>query len=230
MIFVAANVGLVGLLHSVHPYVRSVSDSHPAIAWYVTGSILFTMMMAVAIVGAIGRDRIVSIRSLLQSLHIRSLSRRDLAYSLGGVIGVYVLTAIIALVLTTGTGTSIDQSLLSDLGTRVRYIDLSPLENRHRWILLIWLPMYLLNISGEECLWRGVVQARLSTRHRWWICGLLWWWFHWPFGLTAMAILLPLMFVVPWVFDQTRNTTTGILIHGMFNGPLFIASAMDWLP
>ena len=37
---------------------------------------------------------------------------------------------------------------------------------------------------------------------------------------------LPALLIIPYIFDKTRNTLTGIFIHALFNGPAFIAIAL----
>ncbi|WP_373418506.1 CPBP family intramembrane glutamic endopeptidase [Roseinatronobacter sp. S2] len=86
--------------------------------------------------------------------------------------------------------------------------------------------MFFFNIVGEEILWRGYLQRRLSARNGWLICACLWWMFHLPFGLDLMIMLLPVTIIVPYVFHKTQSTLACVFIHGMYNGPLFIAIAL----
>lgn len=106
------------------------------------------------------------------------------------------------------------------------FVNLSPLQGMERLLLLVWLPMFFFNIVGEEILWRGYIQARITARNGWLICAGLWWLFHLPFGLDLMIMLLPITIVVPYVFERTRSTLACVFIHGIYNGPLFVAIAL----
>jgi hypothetical protein len=53
--------------------------------------------------------------------------------------------------------------------------------------------------------------------------------FHAPFGLDLMLMLIPIIVIVPYIFHKTNNTTIGIFIHGLLNGPTFVAVALGLL-
>lgn len=60
--------------------------------------------------------------------------------------------------------------------------------------------MFFFNIVGEELLWRGYVQARLTHKQAWILCSLFWFFFHLPFGFDLLVMLLPVIIVIPYVF------------------------------
>lgn len=39
-------------------------------------------------------------------------------------------------------------------------------------------------------------------------------------------MMVPVIIIIPFVFYKTDNTLTGIFIHGVYNGPAFVAVAM----
>ena len=39
-------------------------------------------------------------------------------------------------------------------------------------------------------------------------------------------MLLPLLYIEPYVVQKTQNTWTGVFLHGVINGPSFIAIAL----
>ena len=47
--------------------------------------------------------------------------------------------------------------------------------------------------------------------------------FHLPFGIDFIIMLIPVIIIIPYAFYKTQNTLVGIFIHGIYNGPLFIA-------
>jgi len=86
--------------------------------------------------------------------------------------------------------------------------------------------MFFFNIVGEEILWRGYIQARLQGKYSWLLCSFLWLLFHLPFGIDLMIMLIPVITIIPYIFYKTKNTLVGILIHGVYNGPLFVLVAL----
>jgi len=70
------------------------------------------------------------------------------------------------------------------------------------------------------------LQTRLSAKYSWLLCSLLWMIFHLPFGIDFIIMLIPVIIIIPYAFYKTQNTLVGIFIHGIYNGPLFIAVAL----
>ncbi len=66
----------------------------------------------------------------------------------------------------------------------------------------------------------------LPGKYSWLLCSLLWMIFHLPFGLDLMIMLIPVLIIIPYVFYKTQNSLTGIFIHGIYNGPIFILVAL----
>ena len=63
-------------------------------------------------------------------------------------------------------------------------------------------------------------------KHSWLVCSLLWLMFHLPFGTDLMIMLMPVVLIVPYAFSRTRNALVGVFIHGIYNGPLFLAVSL----
>jgi membrane protease YdiL (CAAX protease family) len=88
-------------------------------------------------------------------------------------------------------------------------------------LLLSRFILLLLNVFGEEFLWRGYILPRQELqhgRHAWWIHGLQWTWFHILFKPWEIFMLLPGCLVYGWICSKTRNTTPGIIMHLGLNG------------
>ena len=105
-------------------------------------------------------------------------------------------------------------------------MEMQPLQGVERLLLLIWFPMFFFNIVGEEILWRGYLQKMLAVKYAWPLCSLLWLMFHLPFGIDLMIMLIPIIIIVPFAFHKTQNTLVGVFIHGVYNGPIFVAVAL----
>jgi membrane protease YdiL (CAAX protease family) len=88
-------------------------------------------------------------------------------------------------------------------------------------LLLFRFLLLLLNVFGEEFLWRGYILPRQELqhgKHAWWIHGLQWTWFHILFKPWEIFMLLPGCLAYGWICSKTRNTTPGIIMHLGLNG------------
>ncbi len=206
------------LVRLLIPWLQVRFPMNPAMYWFVTGYCLFLPMLAAAIVLA-RRERPPSI---LEALAVKPMSRRDWVYALGGTLTCFALTG--GVVAAAGAAAGL-------LGTRPLdpvpwFMAFEPFAGRERLLLLVWLPMFALNILGEELMWRGYIQNRLVGRGSWLFVSLFWLIFHAPFGLDLMIMLLPIVLILPFAVHKTRNTTVAIVIHALYNGPTFVLIAL----
>lgn len=209
------------LLATVHPLLSTYLSWNPVLNWFVTGYFLFIPIFAFAILAVRAEGR-KSVPDLLEGLGIRAMNGRDWKYATAGLAVTFGLTGVIF-----GASFALSAAFgIREMSTEPWFVNLSPLQGMERLLLLVWLPMFFFNIVGEEILWRGYIQARITPRNGWLICAGLWWLFHLPFGLDLMIMLLPITIVVPYVFERTRSTLACVFIHGIYNGPLFVAIAL----
>lgn len=89
-----------------------------------------------------------------------------------------------------------------------------------------WLPfiamvsVLVFNILGEEFWWRGVVLPRQELvfgKWTWVVHGVMWAFFH-IFKWWDVLNLFPICLALSFVCSKLKNTTTGIVIHGVTNG------------
>lgn len=196
--------------------------------WFAGGSVVFAGMLTavVASLRAEGTGR--SWSTLAERLRLRSLDRADWMYALGavaviGLLEVGVMTASEVASRTLGA------PALSPVPPALQFDPLGPGD---LWILLVWLPFWMLNILGEELWWRGVILPRQEVAfgaHAWWVHALGWLIFHAAFGLQMPLFIAPIVFVQSWVCVRRRSTTVGIVVHGLANGPAFVAVALGWV-
>jgi membrane protease YdiL (CAAX protease family) len=207
------------LVRLLVPWLRSRLSLNPAIYWFITGYVLFSPLLAAAIRLA-RREKAASVR---QALALKPMGRRDWAYALGGTLACFVLSGGIMAAARAAAGL---------LGTRPLdpvpwFMAFEPFVGREGLLLLVWLPMFALNILGEELMWRGFIQTRLGgRRHAWLFVSFFWLVFHAPFGADLMIMLLPIVLILPFAVHKTRNTTVGIVIHALYNGPAFVLIAL----
>ncbi|MCK4798115.1 MAG: CPBP family intramembrane metalloprotease, partial [Spirochaetes bacterium] len=162
------------------------------------------------------------IKQILIALNIKSFKKKDWLYSIVGVLLVFIFTGLIF-----GGSFLLNKYFnIRLLTTTPWFMEMNPFQGIEKLFLFIWLPMFFFNIVGEEMLWRGYIQTRLSGKYSWLLCSLLWMIFHLPFGIDLIIMLIPVIIIIPYTFYRTQNTLVGIFIHGIYNGPLFIAVAL----
>ncbi len=92
-------------------------------------------------------------------------------------------------------------------------------------ILVAWLPFFFFNIFGEELLWRGFILPGQIVYHGmngWIVNSIFWLMFHLAFDYELILTLIPILFILPYVVQKYKNTWIGIIIHALYNGPIFI--------
>ena len=214
--FVAVHIGI--------PFLAQSWGIRPVIAWFVSSGALVAFFFCAAISAVRRRTGARSVPETLNALRLRRPSPADLAWAVGGLIGVALLTGAVVTVSSRLFGT--------DLLSKESYgsfLQLTELEPSEYWIFLAWLPYFFFNIAGEELLWRGYLLPRqvLAVGSSAWILnGLLWAVFHSAIGWRIALVLLPIEFIVPYVVQRRQNTWLGILTHGAYNGSGFILVAL----
>lgn len=221
MIFIGFTIYFTVLLIALFPFLKSHLGLDPALCWFITGYFLFIPLFVFPIV-SVRAEGGKGLAQLGRALHVMPLSKRDFRYTIAGLIITCASTGVIF-----AASYFLSRSLgIGLIDTTPWFMEMKPLQGLDRLFLLVWAPMFFFNIFGEELLWRGYIQARLPRRRAWILCSFLWLLFHLPFGIDLLIILLPVIIVIPYVFSRTGNTSVGILIHGLFNGPIFIAVAL----
>jgi membrane protease YdiL (CAAX protease family) len=212
------------LLFTLLPFLKAAFNLHPAIYWFVTGYFLFVPLLMYAVLRAWAEGH-RGMGRILAALNIKPFSKRDWRYSILGLLLGMILTGVIFALSLAGS----KYLGWRPLSTTPWFMEMRPFAGTEKLLLLVWLPMFFFNIVGEELLWRGYLQSRLHGRYAWPLCSALWLLFHLPFGPGLMIMLLPVVVIIPFAFHKTRNTLVGIFIHGMYNGPMFVAVAMGWI-
>lgn len=161
-------------------------------------------------------------------LWIKKLSVKDLNYALSGFAAVIILTSLIIYLTDLLSGMGIFHKL------SMQPVFLKTQEDfKYQYnILFIWIPVFILNILGEEFFWRGYLlkrQIAVFGNYAWLVNGSGWTLFHISFGLDMMVMLSPILFILPYVVQKTKNVWTGVIIHGLLNGPAFIALVLGIL-
>lgn len=88
------------------------------------------------------------------------------------------------------------------------------------WLIAYWFLWLILNIGGEEFLWRGYalpLQEKVFGKYAWLVNGILWnvlvhLFFRWSF-----ITLMPISLILPLLAQKFQNSWVGVLIHGTGN-------------
>lgn len=215
------------IAYGLIPQLTGPAALHPAHAWFTGGIVIFTLLFVAALVLPL-LDGFRSFSALRDRLRLHALSGRDwrvLGFSM--------------VVIGAATGVIMGAAALlhryagfPPLETSPSFMRFEPFTPSEYWLFSVWSVMFLFNILGEELLWRGYIlprqEAALADR-AWMANAAGWMLFHLCFGPSLMILLLPIIVVLPYAVQTTKNTTVGILIHALLNGPSFILISLGIL-
>lgn len=222
--FLGGAIVLFLAVHYAIPHLHQQCGVLPLIGWWLASGVIVAALFVGAILAARHRSQANSPRDILSALNIRSMTKTDILWSLGGFLGAVLLTGVVV----TAFNRILSMNLLSQ-DSYASFLRMEKLTPDKYWLFLAWLPYFFFNIVGEEFMWRGYLlprQAAALGRYAWILNGLLWAVFHAGIGWRIALVLLPIEFIVPYVVQKRRNTWPGIIIHGLYNGSGFVMVAL----
>lgn len=184
--------------------------------WFLIGGLgVFVPMLLLALLTLRG-EALDGADIWRERLRFRPMTRDDWYWAIGALVVIGVMTAAIrwALIQTVG------HADVTPAALRI------PVDASRALVLASWLPFWMLNILGEEILWRGVVLPRQEAAlggNAWLANALGWTLFHLAFGAPMLVMLLPILFVLPFVTQRRKNSWVAVAIHAGLNGPGFVA-------
>lgn len=217
-IYIPAALLMFCLTKYLIPYLSEITGLETILFWFIVAGLgIFTPLIIVAFIILKSEGFEVSKNTWIQRLRFRKISKKDILWCIGGLILVGVFSGIIMKGLELSIG-KFDHS--------PAFMSFEPLAKGRYWLLLIWFPYWILNILGEEILWRGVMLPRQEIafgKNAWLIHGFGWGLFHIAFGWQLLITLIPLIFIQSYIVQKTKNSWIGVIMHGGLNGPSFIA-------
>ena len=220
-IFVLSTIYFFILLFTLLPLIKSNFIFNPALYWFITGYFLFIPLFIMSIL-FVKSEGAKNFKEIFNALNIKPMIKNDWKYSILITSIVFAASGIIY-----GVSLFLNKYYgISPINTIPWFMTFNPFEGSDKFLLLVWLPMFTFNILGEELLWRGYIQSRLSGKYSWILCSFLWLIFHIPFGLDLIIMLIPIIILLPYSFYKTQNTSVGIFIHSVYNGPIFVLLAL----
>jgi membrane protease YdiL (CAAX protease family) len=219
MIYISAALIMYLLTKYMIPYLSQTTGQETILFWFIVGGIgIFSPLIILGILILKYEGFKLNKESISSRLRFRKLTKSDLLRTLTGFIAVAILSALVMKLLVLNLG-QFDPS--------PKFMTFEPLSRGRYWLLLIWLPYWILNILGEEFFWREVMLPRQELafgKFTWLIHGFGWGLFHIAFGWKLLITLIPLVLIEPYVVQKTKNSWTGVILHGGINGPGFIAT------
>lgn len=217
-IYIPAAILMYSLTKYLIPYLSEVSGQETIFFWFIVGGLgIFLPLIITGIIILYFEGYKISKTTWIERLRFRKITKRDLIWSIIGLILVVALSGIILKVL---------ELIVGKFDHSPSFMSFEPLTEGRYWLLLIWLPYWILNILGEEFLWRGVMLPRQEIvfgKYTWLIHGFGWGLFHIAFGWQLLITLIPLIFIQSYIVQKTKNSWNGVIMHGGLNGPSFIA-------
>ena len=224
IIFAVASLALWLGTRYLFPVINKWLGVETVVSWFLVAGlgIFFPILVLAGIL--LKKERVLKRPGLWKNrLRFRSMNRGDWLWSLAGIGSIAVFSGLIL------KGT---EAIFGTVSSQPPFMAFDSLTSGRYWILLVWFPYWLLNIMGEEILWRGVILPRQEVRFgKWtWIFhGFCWALFHIPFGWKLLITMLPILFIQSYVVQKRQNTWIGVFIHAGINGPSFVAISFGLL-
>ncbi|MDO9511937.1 MAG: CPBP family intramembrane metalloprotease [Bacteroidales bacterium] len=201
----------------------------PMIAWFVNGGIIFIILITALFVLLLKEQKVLTYRIFKEALNLKPVSKKDLIWTVAGIVSISILSMLMMMILNEFSERY--PSLIGE-GYSPPFLEFSKLSPSEYWVFLIWIPFFFFNIFGEELLWRGYILPRQKTNSEtanWMLNSFGWMLFHFAFGWKLIILLLPILIITPLVVQKTKNTWTGIFIHGIINGSGFLLITLGLL-
>jgi len=211
--------------HTGIPAFVRATGGLPVIVWFVSGGLfVFVPLLILSIAAYWLEGRKPAWGDFSGRFRLRVMTSADWLWTFGAIAVISFLSGAVV-----GVLMLLHRVLpLGEFSLSPPFLDFKGLEDGQLWILLVWLPFFFFNIVGEEFLWRGYILPRQEARNghsAWLVNAVLWAVFHACFGWRLIAVLLPILFILPYVVQRRGNTWIGICIHGVVNGASFLAIA-----
>ena len=202
------------------PALVSATGAEPVLMWFLTAScFLFGPLLLTAALLLRAERRSGAGSSFAERLRLRPMNGADWRWAVGGLVAIAALS---------GGAAMASGMLTGRTEFHPSFMAFEPLGPGRYWILGAWLPFFVLNIGGEEFVWRGVVLPRQEVafgERAWLVNGVLWLLFHLAFPWPVLVTLVPITLVLPYVVQRRGNTWIGVMIHAVFGGMGFLALA-----
>jgi membrane protease YdiL (CAAX protease family) len=202
------------------PAFVAATGAETVVMWFLAASlVLFGPLLLTAALLLYRERRPPGQGSSRARLWLRPMNGGDWLWAVGGLAAILVLTGGIGALL---------RMLQAGENLHPSFMAFEPLGPGRYWILGAWIPFFVLNIVGEELVWRGVALPRQEVAfggRAWLVNGILWLLFHAAFPWHVLLALVPITLILPYVVQRRRSTWVGMVIHAGFGAMGFLALA-----
>ena len=219
-IFIPAALLLFSITGYVIPCLSKMTGQETVFTWFIAAGLgIFLPLIITAIIILKSEGCRLSKETWIQRMRFGRIDGKAILWSMGGLILAFIL------------GGSVMKGLELFMGAfdhSPAFMSFEPLSKGRYWLLAVWFPYWILNILGEEILWRGVMLPRQEIsfgKCAWIIHGSGWALFHLAFGWQLLITVIPLIYIQSYVVQKTKNSWTGVIMHAGINGPGFLAIA-----
>jgi len=223
-IFAAASIALILETQLLIPALSAAAGLEPILSWFIVAGVgIFTPMLMVTAFILRKEGALFQPGFWRNRLRFHRMNRGDWFWSFGAIIVIGIMSSGMM------KGAEV---IVGQMEPQPSFMSFEPLTSERYWVLGIWLPYWILNIMGEEILWRGTMLPRQELafgKQTWLFHSMGWGIFHIAFGWQLLVILLPVLFIQPYVVQRRKNTWVGVVIHGGINGSGFLAIAFGLL-
>lgn len=221
IIYIAAALLMWFQTHIAIPYLSERTGGESILLWFIVGALgIFLPLIIIAAIILKSEGLKLNAETWHNRMRFVKMKVRDWKWVTIGTLASGISTVVMMGLIHIATG---------NLNYTPAFMEFEPLSSGRYWLLGVWFIFWIFNIMGEEILWRGVMQPRqeaIFSKQTWIVQGIGWSLFHLAFGWQFWLMLLPLMFIQPLVVQKTHNSWTGVAIHGIINGPSFVAIAL----
>ncbi len=224
MIYIPASFLMFCLTKYLIPYLSNVTKQESILFWFIVAGLgIFLPLIITGLLILKSEGYHISKKTWIERLRFRKITKRDLLWGFIGLVLVGVFSGLIMKAL---------ELLIGKFDHSPSFMSFEPLTKGRYWLLIVWFPYWILNILGEEFLWRGVMLPRQEVafgKYAWIIHGFGWGVFHVAFGWQLLITLIPLIFIQSYIVQKTKNSWIGVIMHGGLNGPSFIAICFGFI-
>ena len=217
-VYIPASVLMFCMTKYLIPCLSKVTGQETILFWFIVAGLgIFTPLIILGFLILKSEGYNISKSTWIERLRFRTITKSDLVWSLAGL----VLVSLFSMTIMNGL-----ELMIGKFDHSPAFMSFQPLTKGRYWLLLVWIPYWILNILGEEFLWRGVMLPRQEVAFRkqaWLIHGFGWGLFHIAFGWQLLITLIPLIFIQSYIVQRTKNSWVGVFMHGGLNGPSFMA-------
>jgi len=164
--FAVAGCWFFALVVFLLPKLQCIPRINSAVTWFITGYLVFIPLLLYAIVRVVNEGN-RGFSDILSSLAFKPMTKKDWLYALIGTVVAFA-----------GTGLVYGLSIVATRVIGIRaispspwFMTIEPFYGYTRLLLLVWFPMFLCNIFGEEIVWRGYIQNRMPHQYSWIVNG-----------------------------------------------------------